>query len=171
MNRMLISNLSQRLGDMTKCFNRNRAFVRTCENRRNQYQELLLTATIMLDIMGMTKRVLTVNKRVVMVTVGLPKFRKRYGNGGSIVAGTKTSVFSNTAKVIFSECEVIQQHRGLTTSNLVMGQETLAQDLNKNFYKDKICNPTRLIQAYELVSGNKGSNTKGIDSESYGNGS
>jgi group II intron reverse transcriptase/maturase len=162
---MLISNLSQRLGDMIKCFNRNRAFVRTCESRRNQYQELLLTATIMLDIMCMIKRVLTVNIRVVTVTVGLPKFRKRYGNGGSIVAGIKTSVFSNTAKVIFSECKVIQQHRGLTTSNLVMGQKTFAQDLNKNFYKDKICNPIKLIQAYEFVSGNKGSNTKSIDSE------
>jgi len=46
MNRMFISNPSQRLGFMTKCFNRNRAFVRACESKRNQYQELPLTATI-----------------------------------------------------------------------------------------------------------------------------
>jgi len=164
MNRMLISNLSQRLGVMTKCFNRNRTFVRACESRGNQYQELLLTATIMLDIIDMTKRVLRVNIRVVTVTVGLPKSRKRYGNGGLIVASIKTQVFSNTSKVMFRECEVTQR-RGLTTSNLVMGHEKLVQDLNDNLYKDKICNPTKLIQAYELVSGNKGSNTKGIDSE------
>ena len=85
----------------------------------------------MLDIMGMTKGVLRVKIRVVTVTVRLPKSRKRYGNGGLIVKGTKTEVFSNTAKVMFRECEVIQR-RGLTTSNLVMGQEKLVQDLNKN---------------------------------------
>ena len=89
MNRMLISNLSQRLGFMTKCFNRNRIFVRACESRRNQYQELPLTATIILDIIRMTKGVLKVNKPVVGVTVGLPKSQKRYGNGGLIVAATK----------------------------------------------------------------------------------
>jgi hypothetical protein len=112
----------------------------------------------------MIKRVLRVNIPVVAVTVGLPKSRKRYGNGGLIVAGIKTQVFNNTSKVMFRECEVTQR-RGLTTSNLVMGHEKLVQDLNNNFYKDKICNPTKLIQAYELVSRNKRSNTKGIDSE------
>ena len=44
-NRMLISNLSQRLGFMTKCFNRNRTFVRACESKKNRHQELLLTAS------------------------------------------------------------------------------------------------------------------------------
>jgi len=161
---MLISNLSQRLGIMTKCFNRNRTFVRACESRRNQYQELSLTALITRDVISMTKGVLRVNIPVVTVTVGLPKFRKRYGNGGFIVAGIKTQVFSNTSRVMFRECEVTQR-RELTTSNLVMGHKKLVQDLNNNFYKDKICNPAKLIQAYELVSSNKGINTKGIDSE------
>jgi len=149
---------------MTKCFNRNRIFVRACESRRNQYQELPLTATIIPDIICMTKGVLRVNKPVVEVTVGLPKSRKRYGNGGLIVAATKARVFSNTSKVMFRECEVVQR-RELTTSNLGMGHKKLVQNLNSKFYQDKICSPERLIQAYELVSKSKVSNTKGIDSE------
>nr|YP_009485446.1 cox1I1a maturase [Halamphora coffeaeformis]AVR57510.1 cox1I1a maturase [Halamphora coffeaeformis] len=164
MNRMLISNLSQWLGCMTKCFYRNRTFVRACESRRNQYQGLPLTATIIPDVICMTKGVLRVNIPVVKVTVGLPKSRKRYGNGGLIVTATKTQVFSNTSKVMFRECKVIQR-RELTTFNLGLGHKKLVQNLDNKFYKDKICNPERLIQAYELVSKNKASNTKGIDSE------
>jgi len=162
---MLILNLSQRLSYMIKCFNRNRTFVRACESRRNRYQELPLTATIILDIICMIKRVLRVNIPVVAVTVGLPKSRKRYGNGGLIVAAIKTGVFfSNTSKVMFRECKVIQR-RGLTTSNLGMGHKKLVQDLDNKFYQDKICNHERLIQAYELASKSKASNTKGVDSE------
>jgi len=112
----------------------------------------------------MTKGVIRVNTPVVAVTVGLPKSRKRYGNGGLIVAAIKTRVFSNTSKIIFRECEVIQR-RGLTTSNLGMGHNKLVQNLDNIFYQDKICNPERLIQAYELVSKSKASNTKGVDSE------
>lgn len=164
MNKMLILNLSQRLSHMIKCFNRNRTFVRACESRKNRYQELPLTATIILDIIGMTKGVLRVNIPVVAVTVGLPKSRKRYGNGGLIVAATKTRVFSNASKVMFRECKVIQR-RGLTTSNLVMGHKKLVQNLDNKFYQDKICNSERLIKAYELVSKSKASNTKGVDSE------
>ena len=164
MDRMFISNLSQRLGIMTKCLNRNRTFVRACESRRNQYQELSLTATIILDIIGMTKRILRVNIPVVVVTVGLPKSRKRYGNGGLVVVATKTQVFSNTSKVMFRECEVIQR-RELTTFNLVMGHKKLVQNLDNRFYLDKICNPERLIQAHKLVSKKKASSSKGIDSE------
>lgn len=161
---MLISNRSQRLGYMIKCFNRNRIFVRACETKRNRYQELPLTATITLDVICMTKRVLRVNILVVVVTVGLPKSRKRYGNGGLIVAATKIGVFSNTSKVMFKKCEVIQR-RGLTTSNLGMGHKKSVQNLDNRFYQDKICNPERLIQAYELVSKSEASNTKGINSE------
>lgn len=165
MNKMLILNLSQRLSYMIKCFNRNRTFVRACESRRNRYQELPLTATIIRDIIDMTKGVLRVNIPVVAVTVGLPKSRKRYGNGGLIVAATKTGVFfSNTSKVMFRECKVIQR-RGLTIYNLGMGHKKLVQDLNNKFYQDKICNHERLTQAYELVSKSKASNTKGVDSE------
>ena len=160
---MLISNLSQRLGCMTKCFYRDRAFVRACESRRNQHQELPLTASILLDKICMTKRVLRVNIPVIEVTLGLPKFRKRYGNGELIVAATK-QVFSNTSKVMFRECEVVQR-RGLTTSNLGMGHKKLIQNLSNRFYQDKICNQERLIQAYEFISKNKASNTKGVDSE------
>jgi group II intron reverse transcriptase/maturase len=164
MNRMLISNLSQRLGFMTKCFNRNRTFVRACESRRNRYQELPLTAPIALDVICTIKGILRVNIPVVAVTVGLPKSRKRYGNGGLIVAATQNTSFCNTSKVMFRECEVIQR-RKLTTSSLGMGHKKLVQDLNNKFYQDKICSPERLIQAYEFVSKNKGSNTKGVDSE------
>jgi hypothetical protein len=164
MNKMLILDLSQRLGFMTKCFNRNRIFVRACENRRNRYQELSLTATIIPDIICMIKGVLRVNISVVAVTVGLPKSRKRYGNGVLIVAATKTRVFGNTSKVMFKECEVIQR-RGLTTYNLEMGHKKLVQDLDNRFYQEKICKPERLIQAYESVSKSKASNTKGVDSE------
>jgi len=164
MNKMLILNLSQRLNSMIKYFNRNRIFVRACVSKRNRYQELSLTATNIPNIICMTKRVLRVNILVVEVTVGLPKCRKGYGNGGLIVAATKTRVFSNTSKVMFRKCEVIQR-RGLTTYNLGMGHKKLVQDLDNKFYKDKICNPERLIQAYKLVSKSKGSNTKGIDSE------
>jgi hypothetical protein len=81
MNRMLISNLSQRLGVITKCSDRNRTFVRACESKKNRYQELPLTATIALAVICTTKGILRVNIPVVAVTVGLPKFRKRYGNG------------------------------------------------------------------------------------------
>ena len=164
MNRMLISNLSQRLGFMTKCFNRNRIFVKACESRRNQYQELPFTATIIPDIICMTEGVLRVNKPVVGVTVGLPKSRKRYGNGGLIVAAIKARAFSNTSKVMYRECEVIQR-RELTTSNLGMGHKKLVQNLDNKFYQGKICSPERLIQAYELVSKGKASNTKGLDLE------
>ena len=165
MNRMLISNLSQRLGFMTKCFNRNRTFVRACESRRNQYQELPLTTSIALDVICMTKGILRVNIPVVAVTVGLPKSRKRYGNGGFIVAATQNASFGNTSKVMFRKCEVIQR-RKLTTSNLGMGHKKLVQDLNNKFYQDKICSPERLVQAYEFVSKNKGSNTEILDSYS-----
>lgn len=124
MNRMLISNLSQRLVVMTKCFNCNRTFVRACESRRNQYQELPLTATVTLGVTVMIKRVLTVNIPVVVVTVGLPKSQKRYGNGGLIVTVIKKRVFSKTSKVMFRECEVIQR-RKFTTFKLDMGHKKL----------------------------------------------
>ena len=107
---------------------------------------------------------LTATIPVVAVTVGLPKSRKRYGNGGLIVAATQNTSFCNTSKVMFRECEVIQR-RELTTSNLGMGHKKLVQDLNNKFYLDKICSPERLIQAYKFVSKNKGSNTKSVDSE------
>lgn len=94
----------------------------------------------------MTKRVLKVNIPVVTATVGLPKSRKGYGNGGLIVAATKTRFFSNTSKVTLRECKVIQR-KGLTTSNLEMGHKKLVQDLDNKFYQDKICNPERLIRA------------------------
>jgi group II intron reverse transcriptase/maturase len=149
---------------MTKCPNCNLTFVRACESRRNRYQELPLTATIALDVICTTKGILRVNIPVVAVTVGLPKSRKRYGNGGLIVAATQNTSFCNTSKVMFRECEVIQR-RELTTSNLGMGHKKLVQDLNNKFYQDKICSPERLIQAYEFVSKKKGSNTKGVDSE------
>jgi len=96
--------------------------------------------------------------------VGLPKSRKRYGDGGLIVAATKTRVFSNTSKVMFGECKVIQR-RGLMTSNLVMGHKKLVQDLNNRFYQDKICSVERSIQAYELISKGEASNTRAVDSE------
>jgi len=112
----------------------------------------------------MTKGVLRVNISVVAVTVGLPKSRKRYGNGVLIVTATKTQVFGNTSKVMFRECEVIQR-RGLTTYNLGMGHKKLVQDFDNRFYQEKICKPERLIQAYEFVSKSKASNTKGVDSE------
>lgn len=114
----------------------------------------------------MTKRILKVTIPVVTltVTVGLPKFRKRYGNGGLIVTATKTWVFSNTSKVMLRECEVIQC-RGLATSNLGMGHKKLVQNLNNKFYQDKICNPEKLIQAYKFVSKSKASNKKDLDSE------
>lgn len=164
MNRMLVSNLSQRLGWITKCFNCNRTFVRACETRRNQYQELPLTANVILDIIYMTKGVLRVKIPVVKVTVGLPKSRKRYGNGGLILAATKNMCFSNTSKVMFRECEVIQR-RELTTSNLGMGHKKLIQNLNNKFYYDKICNTKKLMQAYEFVTKNKVNNTKDVDFE------
>lgn len=164
MNKMLILNPSQRLDYMTKYFNYNRIFVRACESRRNRHQELSLTATIMLDMIGMTKGVLKVNISVVVVTVGLPKFRKRYGNGGLIVAANKTRVFGNMFKVMFRGCEVIQR-RGLTRYNLGMGHKKSVQDLDNRFYQEKICKPERLIQAYESVIKSKASNTRGVDSE------
>jgi hypothetical protein len=129
---------------MIKCFNRNWTFVRACESGRNRYQELPLTVTILRDIVRMTKGVLTVSIPVVAVTVGLPKSRKRHGNGRLIVASTKTGVFfSNTSKIMFRECKVIQR-RGLTIFNLEMGHKKLVQDLDNKFYQDKICNQERL---------------------------
>lgn len=55
----------------------------------------------------MTIRVLKVIIPVIVVTVGLPKSRKGYGNGGLIVAVTKIQIFGNTSKVMFRECQVI----------------------------------------------------------------
>lgn len=43
-----------------------------------------------------TKRILKINISVVIVTVGLPKARKSYGNEKLIVAVSKISLFSNT---------------------------------------------------------------------------
>jgi hypothetical protein len=50
----------------------------------------------------------------------------------------------------------MMQRRGLISYNLGIGHKKLVQDLDNKFYKDKICNPKRLIQAYELVSQSKG---------------
>lgn len=163
MNRILISNLSQRLGCIIKCFYRNRTFIRACESKRNQYQVLPLITSIIPDIVRMIKGILKVSIPVVEITVGLPKSRKRYGNGELIVAITK-QIFSNAHKITFSRYEVTQR-RGLTTYNLEMGHKNLVQNLDNKFYLDKICNPERLILAYELISKNKASNTKGTDSE------
>jgi group II intron reverse transcriptase/maturase len=156
MNRVCFSNSSQRLGHMTKCFYRDRTFVKACEIKRNQYQELSFMATIIPDIIGMTKKVQKIKARAVEVTLGLPKFRKRYGNGGLILTTSKVQISTS--------CEG-RQRRELTTFNLEMGRKELIQNLNNKFYYEKICNYERLIQAYELVSKNKGSNTKGVDSE------
>jgi len=82
----------------------------------------------LLNIICMIKGVLRVNIPVVEVTVGLSKSQKRYGNGRLIVADTKTRVFSNTSKVMFRKCEVIQR-RGMTTFNLEVGHKKLAQNL------------------------------------------
>jgi group II intron reverse transcriptase/maturase len=161
---MLISNLSQRLGSITKHLYRNRALVRACESRRNQKQVLPLTATAILDIVRMIKGVLRVNIPVGGVTSGLPKFRKKYGNGGLIIAATKVQIFSNTSKIIFRECKVIQR-RELTTLNLETGFEKLIRNSNNKFYYDKICSPDILIQAYGFISKNKNSNTPGVCSK------
>jgi len=93
----------------------------------------------------MTKRVLRVIIPVVAVTLGLPKSRKRYGNGGVLVATTKVRVFSNTSKVMFRECKLIQRME-LTTSNLEMGRQKLVQNLNNRFYQDKIFWTIKSIQ-------------------------
>lgn len=157
MNRVWFSKLSQRLGHITKCFYRDRTFVKACETKRNQYQALPFAATIRPDRICMTKKVLRIKARAVEVTLGLPKFRKGYGNGEIIVTISRSQIFTSR--------EVIIQRRELTTFNLEMGSKELAQNLDNNFYYDKICNCERLIQAYELISKNKGSNTKGVDSE------
>lgn len=171
MNRMFFSNLSRRTVIMTEYLNRKEICVRACETTKNQYQGLPLTATIIIiNIIDMTKGILRINvPPVVVVTRGLPKSRKRYGNGGLIVTATKTQVFSNTPRVMFRKCEVIQR-RGLTTYNLskrtvvTMGNKKLVQNLNNNrFYLDKICNPDRLIRAYELISKSEANNGLSID--------
>jgi hypothetical protein len=104
----------------------------------------------------MTKKVLKIKARAVEITLGLPKSRKGHGNGGLILTTSKAQVFANRE---------VRQRRELTTFNLEMGRKELAQNLDNKFYYDNICNCERLIQAYELISKNKGANTKGVDSE------
>ena len=77
---------------MIKCFYRDRIFVKACEIKRNQYQELSFTATVMPDIICMTKKVQKIKARAVEVTLGLPKFRKRYGNGRLILITSKVRI-------------------------------------------------------------------------------
>ena len=154
MNRVHFSNLSQRLGHMTKCFYRDRTFVKACETKRNQYQELSFTATIIPDIICMTKKVLRIKARAVEVTLGLPKFRKGYGNGGFILTTSKAQILTSRE---------VKQRRELTTFNLEMGRKKLVRNLNNKFYYDKICNCERLIQAYELISKNKGVDSETLD--------
>lgn len=109
MNRICFSNLSQRLGHITKCFYRDRTFVKACETKRNRYQDLSFTATIIPNIIRMTKKVLKIKTRAVEITLGLPKFRKRYGNGGLKLTTSKAQMFASRE---------VRQRRELTTFNL-----------------------------------------------------
>ena len=43
----------------------------------------------------MTKKVLRIKARAVEVTLGLPKFRKKYGNGGLILTTSKAQIFTS----------------------------------------------------------------------------
>ena len=53
------------------------------------------------------KKVLRIKARAVEVTLGLPKFRKGYGNGGLILTTSKVQIFTSRE---------VKQRRELTTT-------------------------------------------------------
>jgi retron-type reverse transcriptase len=113
-----------------------------------------------------TKWILRVEP-VGIVTAGLPKYRKIYGNGGLILAA-RLSKRSYTTRVMSRECEVVQ-HNNLTSFNLVTGRCKSNYSTNTNINRRKIYSeirdPHALTYSYEQISKNKGSNSKGINGE------
>jgi len=113
-----------------------------------------------------TKWILRVDPAGV-VTTGLPKCRKTYGNGGLILAA-RLSRRSYTTRVRSRECEVVH-HNNLTSFNLVTGRCKLNYSTNTSINRRKIYSeirdPEALTYSYEQISKNKGSNTKGINGE------
>jgi len=151
---------------MTECLNHIQIFVGTCEIRRSRYQEILSTANPMVYPGMSTKWILRVEP-VGIVTAGLPKYLKIYGNGGLILAA-RLSKRSYTTRGMSRECEVVQ-HNNLTSFNLVTGRCKLNYSTNTNINRRKIYSeirdPEALTYSYEQISKNKGSNSKGINKE------
>lgn len=113
-----------------------------------------------------TKWILRVDP-VGVVTTGLPKCRKTYGNGGLILAA-RLFQRSYTTRVMSSECEGVQ-HNNLPNFNLVTGRckANYSTHISTNRRKvySEIKDPQSLIHSYEQISKKKGSNTLGIDKE------
>lgn len=120
---------------MTECLNHIQTFVGTCEIKRSRYQEILPTASSKINHGVSTKWILRVDP-VGVVTTGLPKCRKTYGNGGLILAA-RLSRRSYTTRVMSRECEVVQ-HNNLTSFNLVTGRCKLNYSTNTSTNRRKI---------------------------------
>ena len=125
---------------MTECLNHIQIFVGTCEIRRSRYQEILSTANPMVYPGMSTKWILRVEP-VGIVTAGLPKYLKIYGNGGLILAA-RLSKRSYTTRGMSRECEVVQ-HNNLTSFNLVTGRCKLNYSTNTNINRRKIYSEIR----------------------------
>lgn len=94
--------------------------------------------------------------------MGLPKWRKPYGNGGSILAEVSGHSRNYTTSVIRSECEVIQRSE-MRKSNLAMGRMKLSQTSRTPSIYHEVLSIQNLKYAYGQVSRKKGSNTRALD--------
>lgn len=139
--------------------------VEACEIRRSQHQEIPSTSNTDYRAVYVNEMPLRADTPVSRATMGLPKYRKVYGNGGLIVAAEMTQRRHYTTSVITRECEVVQCSRKRSI-NLVTGRYKSTKDDNKGqkIYH-KVWDIDILKYAYELISKSKGSNTLGIDKE------
>ena len=183
---MFISNLSLLLIYIVRHFYHHRVCREICESRRNRYQKPFFLTSITFNVINKTKKILKTEKPDSIVTSGLPKYLKIYGNGGLIVAAKSIFYYFkytfNTCKKTFVECEVKQCNK-LQTDRLAMGCQKLIKSFNysknnrskfviKDIYRDIICNRDVLVECYHRVSKKSSANTLGIGNEtldSYSN--
>lgn len=109
--------------------------VEACEVRRSQHQEIPSTSSTAYSVVYVNEMPLRTDIPVNRATMGLPKYRKVYGNGGLIVTAETTQRRHYTTSVMTRECEVVQCSRKRSI-NLVTGRckSTKSNSKGKKIY-------------------------------------
>lgn len=124
-----MSNPSERVDCIASSLNRNRTTVGTDELRKRQNAEVF-PITSVTGVAKIAKGILRGEKPVDNVTSGLPKSRKRYGNGASVVVACRYNSTYKSA-VMCREYEGMQ-HRFERAVCLAKGLSEVRRYSNKS---------------------------------------
>ena len=155
MSRMYIPNPSWWSSDIIGNLIHIQVSAETSEIKRSQHEEIYSATNTVYCTVFLTKGTLRIDIPIFFITTGLPKCRKTYGDGESIVAVVRTQKRSYTTRVMSSECEVIQRSilsiLHLYHINMSTGLDKLILCENSKKIYHKIWDKERLSIAYKLI--------------------